>query len=271
VDTDVETIRTMGTVRYFAINLVQLKTNLFYLLEGERYSGFLLAGIFTAIVLGIRRAKDEIRWVILAIMLIMSLCTYMVSGGDPSEGFITATPLCMLASIFVAFALYNLTNGFQISLRIGFQQLVVERQFSQKTAVSLLVMAFVVAAIILPIFRTLYNVTLTGTGAAYRVADYFDNHAEPDSIIETWERELLVLSDLTFHVPPQSTLAKLQEDKVNDPDSSGQIYDFRDHVEPQYVVIGAFARWAGVYDDTLDGYVQAAIYDQYTIFERVEE
>jgi len=82
-----------------------------------------------------------------------------------------------------------------------------------------------------------------------QVADYLNKNVSKDEIIETWERELGILTELTYHYPDQSLLG----------DTYGAIYrnQPRKHVlgeeyfqtnRPSYLVIGWFARSNNLYD-----------------------
>jgi len=83
----------------------------------------------------------------------------------------------------------------------------------------------------------------------YQVAAFLNERVDPDSIVETWERELGVLTDHRYHFPDQALLARTHAAIYR-----GGLYDYAlgadyfQRYRPSYLVVGWFARWTGIYD-----------------------
>ena len=68
-------------------------------------------------------------------------------------------------------------------------------------------------------------------------------------MIETYEPELGVLSDHRYHYPPPSLLIHAVAHIARGAPSPATRYNFRDAVTVDYVVVGPFARYVGLYGD----------------------
>ena len=83
----------------------------------------------------------------------------------------------------------------------------------------------------------------------WMLAEFLTNQIPPNSIIETWERELGIITDLTYHFPDQTYLAKTHNAIYRGAPVDyllGQDY-FR-QVQADYVIIGWFERSFPIYD-----------------------
>jgi 4-amino-4-deoxy-L-arabinose transferase-like glycosyltransferase len=81
------------------------------------------------------------------------------------------------------------------------------------------------------------------------LATFLNATVEEDAVIETWERELMILTNHQYHAPDQSFLT-LTHDSVY----HGQVPDFSlgadnfNEVKPSYVVVGWYSRLNNIYD-----------------------
>lgn len=81
------------------------------------------------------------------------------------------------------------------------------------------------------------------------VAAYLEQNIPPGAVIETWERELGILTDLTYHYPDQSMLAHTHKSRYLNGYSGYQLgEDYFQEVSPDYVVVGWYSRLAPLYD-----------------------
>jgi 4-amino-4-deoxy-L-arabinose transferase-like glycosyltransferase len=82
-----------------------------------------------------------------------------------------------------------------------------------------------------------------------QAAQYLQQNLPPGALIETWERELGILTDLRFHYPDQALLIHTHAAAYR-----GGALDYRlgaeyfDQIRPDYVVVGWFARSFQSYD-----------------------
>jgi hypothetical protein len=80
-------------------------------------------------------------------------------------------------------------------------------------------------------------------------AEYLKQNLDPEAVIETWERELGILTDLTYHYPDQSWLANTHALLYRGGSSDYQLGEqYFSHNRPDYLVIGWFARSFPIYD-----------------------
>jgi 4-amino-4-deoxy-L-arabinose transferase-like glycosyltransferase len=85
-------------------------------------------------------------------------------------------------------------------------------------------------------------------GVPQQVADFLNQHIDRDKVIETWERELGVLTDHTYHYPDQLMLAKIDSAVFHNGGYYSLGADYFNSVRPSYVIDGWFARGNHVYD-----------------------
>ena len=83
----------------------------------------------------------------------------------------------------------------------------------------------------------------------YLLASFLNQTMDKDSVIETWERELSVLTDHRYHFPDQSLLAQTDVFIYH---GGARDYvleaDYFNRIRPAYVIIGWYARFNQIYD-----------------------
>jgi 4-amino-4-deoxy-L-arabinose transferase-like glycosyltransferase len=82
-----------------------------------------------------------------------------------------------------------------------------------------------------------------------RVAAFLSETVHDGAVIETWERELAILTDHTYHFPEQRLLVEAHAALYRGGNRDyrlGAAY-FQKH-RPSFVVVGWFARWLEIYD-----------------------
>jgi hypothetical protein len=98
--------------------------------------------------------------------------------------------------------------------------------------------------------RAVRTNVLSADSAPAEAASFLQRTVPPDAIVETWERELDVLADLRYHFPDQSLLARTHAAAYRDgPKDYALGHQYFAQHDPQYLVIGWFARWLEIYDD----------------------
>jgi hypothetical protein len=80
-----------------------------------------------------------------------------------------------------------------------------------------------------------------------QVADFLNQHIDRDKVIETWERELGILTDHTYHYPDQLMLAKIDNAVFHGSEYDSLGADYFNSVRPSYVIDGWFARGNHLY------------------------
>ncbi len=85
-----------------------------------------------------------------------------------------------------------------------------------------------------------------GDGSAFEMARYLQERIPESARIETWEPEMMVLTDHRYHQPPQALLdAAARFIWLGGPPPS-TFYRW-DSAQPDYVLVGAFGRWVQLY------------------------
>jgi hypothetical protein len=179
-------------------------------------------------------------------------------------------PSVFIGSIFTSTFIYNLTGGFNIRYVVKnasdvFLKLRISRQsFGSLTA--LLLLAYAVPLSILSFSQTYI---LSKETSALEVATYLDEHIPHGVLIETYESQLIFLSDHRFHFPPDQVHVEMVRRKTIDP---LHMVDYDPlAADPDYMVIGKFSYFWGLYDYLLSSgdfrLVQA--YPNYLIYQRV--
>jgi hypothetical protein len=109
---------------------------------------------------------------------------------------------------------------------------------------------WLVAVIALPLASTAAKIVRVPPADAVAVSSWLAANLPADTVIETWEPEMEVFSDHRFHYPPPALLIHAVAHIARGGPAPATQYAFRAAGEPEYVVVGAFARWVGLYPDS---------------------
>jgi hypothetical protein len=101
------------------------------------------------------------------------------------------------------------------------------------------------------------------------VATTLNTQTPPDTRIETYESELLFLLNRPYHYPPDQVHVDLNRRMLLD-EHVTIAYDPL-AADPDYLVVGSFAGWNGLYDPVIKSGAFHLIdhIDSYDIYERV--
>lgn len=110
--------------------------------------------------------------------------------------------------------------------------------------------ALLVAVMIVGTSRQVLAGIFTSTNRdAFRIAAFIDEHVPATDRIETWEWEVVFLSQTTsFHVPPTRMLPPLMARKQLDHQLHGNSYVVNP-TDTRYLLVGPFAIWTGFYGE----------------------
>jgi hypothetical protein len=196
-----------------------------------------------AALLSLRRSQEGFRLALLTIFGAMELAFYLFWS---VPGFHLLVPAAVSA-IFVAKFCRDLLSRLAISLS-GFWM-----EIRQGQPAGFILSAVALMALGLMVLYPLQSVVRTETLAKDRgphdFAILLEGSVEKDAVVETWERELNILTDLKYHYPDQSMMAYTGRAIYQGGDRDyalGAAY-FQNY-RPSYVVVGWFARWTGIYD-----------------------
>lgn len=256
---DFQQLRSIGIGAYFTLDFRVFSTNLVALTTENGFHGFFIAAFIYVVITHLRRTPEAAQWGLLNVFLLGSIVLYLTSPDLPASNR-AAIPIYLLGTVFVARLGYTLTDGYRLPWRDLIRVVRPIRNGTdrayERSALTLAIMLGVAASLlIVPFVRASFNVAYSGGDAPYQAAQYLTDHEPSDALIETWDKEMAILSDHQYHHPPQIVQAHHNAYIRNFSDQpASAYYDFREHVTADYVVIGPFSRWAQLYDGRLDDY-----------------
>lgn len=257
-------LRAASAGAFFLFKPSAIQSALRFLVDGALYGGLAVPVLLYGFVLSLRRDETGQQFGIIMIFIILGLGLFISSLAWPRYAF---APLVLL-SIFVARLFSDLTNGFRPDWK-GLRAALRGDSASAVNFGTILVIGWLAVALLLPLFTQISAVQGQGRTDAYETAAYVNSNIPADSIIETWEQELGVLSNHQFHYPPQSALAKSVAAEWFGAAPVSESYDFREAANAAYVIVGPFAKYTNVYPaDRLTAYQLLDTIGAYDIYQR---
>ena len=263
---NLDDLRAAANVTFFILDPQTVLRNIYELVSNSPFSVLFLPSALFGLVLGARRDEEGQRWGVLSLFLLTSTAMFIFSVGWPRYAF----PVFVFSAFFTARLFYSLTDGYHPDWK-DLREAMRGGNVSLTATVSVLATGLLVTVIAVPLFRVVRDVTSQGDDTPYRVAEYLNDTVPENDLVETWEQVLAVLTDHTYHFPPQvvesAVIARyfFQADET----LARAQYDFRDHVEPDFVVVGPFSSLADVYTaETLEDFELVRTIDSYDIYQR---
>jgi 4-amino-4-deoxy-L-arabinose transferase-like glycosyltransferase len=215
---------------------------------------------------GLRRTRESFLLAFVWLFTVLWLA-YFVFWILPIPRYLL--PASALTAIFVAKLVYDLAKGFAAtsrSLWSALRQYVVNRTDLPLTAlVSLGALVGLTSFALLVGYefqRTVRTDVLDKVGVQSeivlsppqlgvprQIAEFLNQNIDRAQVVETWERELGILTDNNYHFPDQTMLAKIDNALHRGGDQNYSLgADYFNAVRPSYVVVGWFGRLYKVYD-----------------------
>jgi 4-amino-4-deoxy-L-arabinose transferase-like glycosyltransferase len=233
---------TAGAALVFSPNL--MKRGLQELLSLKVYLGWLLPVLLYGFLLALPRRREGQQWGVLLGLILVNLLWYVVAS---ISWLRYAFPALALASLFVARFFYELTDGFKLNLQSLWQAWREGQAAWIKQAGSLALLIWLAVMIVVPLGQTVKQIVLPEFNAPIAMAAYLDEQVSQQALIETWEPELGFLTNHNYHFPPPLLLNQAVGHVWLGKPSPAQEYTFVQDKSPDYVLVGGFARWVGLY------------------------
>lgn len=206
----------------FVFDLDATRRAMLYL--AQVYGGLLLPGLAYSLWRGRERTPWGLATLAPALMATLWIGWFVLSLGWPRYAF----PAVVLGALSVAFLATEL-----------FQALLVRR----RPLMAWLGAVYLGLAILAPLALT-GRVVLSPHYAAHEMAVYLQRNVPTDAVIETWEPELGVLTDHTYHYVPTELLDPAVRRQWLG--GSAVAYDGLD-ARPPYVLLGGFSDYTAIY------------------------
>ncbi len=190
----------------------------------QPYGGLLLPALAYGLWRCRARTPQALGELLLLLLPVLWLCWYMVSLGWPRYAF----PAVAFGALAVARLLADVID----TLRTG-----------RRPILAWATVIYAALIIAMPITLSARAI-LQPDDSAQRMAAYLDAHVPTNSVVETWEPELGVLTDHRYHYPPISLL----DTAVRQTWLSGPALRYDGLSDrPPYVIVGSFGAWVGIY------------------------
>jgi hypothetical protein len=250
---------------YFLFDPALIGANLNRLTGGDAYAGLLLPALAFGLVLSFPRSESAQRWGILLVIVTAALAFYVISVGWWKIAF----PGMFLGGLLVARLLYVLTDGLRLRWATLARAVRGQHTLTLRVVVMVALLAFSVRLVLLPAAGMVVEVIGEGDDSHRDMAAYMQAFIPPDALVETWEEELAVLTDHNLHSPPQLYESYVVKQTFLNGPTASRFYDFRDYGEPDYVIVGPYAKSADFYPaDSLTGYRRMTTIGPFDVYRR---
>jgi 4-amino-4-deoxy-L-arabinose transferase-like glycosyltransferase len=210
-------------------------------LSGSPLALFGVPGMLYTLCLGLqKRGKGENRWVFLAMFTATWLGWYaFLSIAWMRYAFVPAAMSAMLSARLLD-DLWNWTSERSQTLS---RRLPV-------TAGQVAVGGVIVTLLLSGLLPMTKRIVQSPDSGLQELADYLNTYVPTDALIESWEYEVDLLTDHTYHHPPYEVTNAITAQIWYGTPASPDIYDPL-VFHPAYLIRGSFARWTGIYPQEL--------------------
>jgi hypothetical protein len=189
----------------------------------------------------------------------------LLSVGVPRYLF----PATFIGSLFVAAWLSDLTGGFDIVLVLRHASALFTKGGARPAARALLVLVLLAATVPITLQTVYREYLLADDRSAQAAANFLNTQTPPNARIETYESELHFLLDRPYHYPPDQVHVELNRRSLLNEVATIDYDPLAS--DPDYLVVGRFARGNELYDRSIGTGVFRLIHQVglYDIYERV--
>lgn len=225
----------------FTFSPGRLLSSLKFLAGPDDFGFWGLPGLAYGLVLSRRRDLPGLRQGFVALFVVVGLAWYSVA----SIGWTRyAFPALAVNSIFVAKLVVDVVRALATS---GEAPAETTARMGRAVAVSLgvaVLLGYSLQAQARPLIQA-------DDRTPQAVARFLDLSVSRSEVIETWETELGFLTDHRYHYPPSGRLDLAVRSKWQTGAVAAPEYDPIVEARPDYLVVGPFAKYTGIYDTFL--------------------
>lgn len=263
---DWETVRATAGSAYFVFDPLNKVQNVYWLTNGLTLGGLFIPGLLYGLWRSARRTGDGLVWGTVTTMFVFSSLFFVLSTGWPRIVIPTKVMAAIFAGALAAEAFTMLGRASRHTPGTGTASVL-----SPRWIAVMLALGWLTITILLPSLRAFYYVVRLGDDSAYRVGAYLDDVADVGAVVETWDRELGVISRHDYHFPPISVDAQFNSYNNSQTDVPARdVYDFRDYVDPDFVVIGPRSRDGDLYSaERMGAYMLVEQFGAYEVYEKL--
>ncbi|MBC7250167.1 MAG: glycosyltransferase family 39 protein [Anaerolineae bacterium] len=213
-----------------------------FLTGQDVFYAWLIPGWVYAVMLSLRRDRYGLFQAFLTLLVTIWLGWFvLLSVGWRRYAF---APL-VISAIFVARLFHDLTAGFRADFG-ALRGLLQGKEQALILAMRMVILILLAVIILRPLQGRFAEVIGQGSSAPQDMAAYIEANVPPEANIETWEPEIIFLTNRQFHHPPSTAMdAAIKYAWYSAPPPS-EYYDFQKY-NTQYLLIGEFGRWAHIY------------------------
>jgi len=225
------------------------------------FYGWALPALVYALLVSLRRDWQGLREATLLAFVSLWLGWYIVlSIGWERYAF----PAVMLLGLFVARLFHQLVQGPRLSFSEVMQR--IQRGQAGKELLRLSLGAILVAMLLVPLVQQGWAILAEADTSAWQMADYLNANVPSDTVIETWEPEMAFLTKHHYHSPPAAVLDAMSRHIALGTPLPPDLYDFLT-AEPEYILVGKFAKWTRLYTDSLSQCCQFVVsFGEYALY-----
>lgn len=221
--------------------------------SGHLYFYWGVLAFFYVGFLSLRRNKEGLSLAFLCLLVLLWLA-YFAFWIIPWRNY--ALPPLSLLAIFVGKLFADLASGLYAS-RVEFKQQLFAyvkgfSPFNTQTLLSLGTLVALVTMFSLTLFQfqEIVSDSVLNVEGHY-IASVLNEVVGEDAVIETWERELGILTSHEYHYPAQTKLVQTHDAvfRQNAGDDYSLGLEYMQAAGASYLVVGWFGRWTGIYNE----------------------
>jgi 4-amino-4-deoxy-L-arabinose transferase-like glycosyltransferase len=189
----------------------------------------------------------------------------LLSIGWPKYFF----PIAFLSSVYVALLLDQFTHHFSLKFLANFVGRDLRKFRFNWNTVKVMVAIFIILDGMVFTYFYLSFLNHQTSETPYQVAEFINQTTPEDTLVETYDSEIIFLLDRPVYFPPDQIQVELNRRLVLDPDTPIDYDPLA--ADPDYIIVGPFSRGWKLYESVLDTGKYRMVFGNasYDVYERV--